>query len=340
VIMKYAALKLSLFKDHFSCRLVMILFPAFLFNVSVYATAIELLFKDSVSVNDTIITFGDIASVRSRDSGAAEKIRQTTAGVSAPAGFSRFVSAEDAVIFRLKPLFRNAQISIHGSRRVSVFTNYTKMSISDYREDIIEYIKSNLSWPQQCFSVTILNTEHSWNVLNQPFDVSLRGLADCYAKGNIQIELIARQGNRTYRIPVRCKINVSIPVIVACRQIKRGKIVEVEDCEFQKMDITGFGPTPLSSIEDIKNMQALRTIEPGTVIHDRLLKQKPIIEKGDRVIICSESASVRVYVSAVARESGNTGEKIWVQNENSNRLIRVTVLDNGKVAISKGGDAT
>jgi len=318
----------------------MVLFPVFLFNVSAYATPIELLFKDSASVNDTIITFGDIASVRSRDSGIAEKIRQTAAGVSAPAGFSRFVSSEDAVIFRLKPLFGNAQISIHGSRRISVFTNYTKVSVSDYRENIIGYIKSNLSWPQQCFSVTILNPEYSLNVLNQPFDVSPRGLSDCYAKGNTQIELITRQGNRTYRIPVRFKINVTIPVIVACRQIKRGKIVEIEDCEFRKMDITGFGPTPLSSIEDIKNMQTLRTIEPGTVIHDRLLKQKPLIEKGDRVTICSEHASVRVYVSAVARESGNTGEKIWVQNENSNRLIRVTVLDKGKVAISEGGDAT
>lgn len=338
--MKYAALKLSPFKDHFSCRLVMVLFPVFLFNVSAYATPIELLFKDSASVNDTIITFGDVASVRSRDSGIAEKIRQIAAGISAPAGFSRFVSAEDAVIFRLKPLFGNAQISIHGSRRVSVFTNYKKVSVSDYRENIIGYIKSNLSWPQQCFSVAILNPEHSWNVLNQPFDVSLRGLSDCYAKGNTQVELIAKQGNRTYRIPVRCKINVAISVIVACRQIKRGKIVEIEDCEFRKMDITGFGPTPLGSIEDIKNMQALRTIEPGTVIHDRLLKQKPLIEKGDRVTICSESVSVRVYVSAVARESGNTGEKIWVQNENSNRLIRVTVLDKGKVAISEGGDAT
>jgi len=318
----------------------MVLFPVFLFNVSAYATPIELLFKDSASVNDTIITFGDIASVRSRDSGIAEKIRQTAAGVSAPAGFSRFVSSEDAVIFRLKPLFGNAQISIHGSRRISVFTNYTKVSVSDYRENIIGYIKSNLSWPQQCFSVTILNPEYSLNVLNQPFDVSPRGLSDCYAKGNTQIELITRQGNRTYRIPVRFKINVTIPVIVACRQIKRGKIVEIEDCEFRKMDITGFGPTPLSSIEDIKNMQTLRTIEPGTVIHDRLLKQKPLIEKGDRVTICSEHASVRVYVSAVARESGNAGEKIWVQNENSNRLIRVTVLDKGKVAISEGGDAT
>ncbi|MDO5575577.1 MAG: flagellar basal body P-ring formation chaperone FlgA [Fibrobacter sp.] len=303
-----------------------------------YGFTIELNFRDSVVVNDTIITFGDIASVNSPDPVISEKIRHFSIGASAPAGFSRFVSADDVVGFMLKPHFVNAKIGINGCKRISVFTDYSKRSVSDYSVAIKDYVKSNLSWPEQCVSISVLDSGTAWNVLKQPLDVAIVGKVNNFAKGTVRVELAANQGNRTYKIPVRCKVNVTVPVIVASRMIKRGELISVDNCEFRKLDITTFGPTPLNSLQNIRDMEALRTIEQGTIIHSRLLKQKPLIEKGDKVMICSKTASVKIYVSATARESGCAGETIWVQNDNSNKLVQVKIMGKGKVSISNRGE--
>lgn len=304
-----------------------------------YGFTIELNFRDSVIVNDTIITFGDIASVNSADHEISEKIRRFSIGASAPAGFSRFVSADDVVGFMLKPHFQNAQICINGCKRISVFTDYSKKCVSDYSGAIADYIKSNLSWPEQGISISVIDSGTTWNVLKQPLDILITGKVNNFAKGTVRVELAANQGNRTYKIPVRCKVNVTVPVIVASKEIKRGEQFSIDNCEFRKLDITTFGPTPLNSLQNLGDMEALRTIVPGTIIHSRLLKQTPLIEKGDKVMICSETATVKIYVSATARESGCAGETIMVQNDNSNKLIRVKIMCKGKVSISNRSEA-
>ena len=108
----------------------------------------------------------------------------------------------------------------------------------------------------------------------------VEGLANRYPRGNVQLWLVIEQKQRSLRIPVMCNVKVVVPVLVARRPILRGQQITSEDCELKSMDITTFGPHPLFNIDSLIGVRAVRTINPGTIVHTRLLEAIPAIQKG------------------------------------------------------------
>jgi flagella basal body P-ring formation protein FlgA len=103
------------------------------------------------------------------------------------------------------------------------------------------------------------------------------------------------------------------------------------------MDITTFGPKPLFNTDSLTGVRAVRTINPGTILHTRLIETIPAIQKGDLVEILVCKGRVRVAVQGIAREPGKIGERIWVENTNSRKLVQAIVKNKGTVTIAQGG---
>jgi flagella basal body P-ring formation protein FlgA len=107
--------------------------------------------------------------------------------------------------------------------------------------------------------------------------------------------------------------------------------------EMQRLDITRFAPVPLTVKGQLDNKRAARTIAPGTILHDRLFTVIPVVEKGDEVSIEYSAGRVSVAVAGIARERGGIGDRIWVENRETRRLIRVEIRDRGRVSIPQKG---
>jgi flagella basal body P-ring formation protein FlgA len=68
-----------------------------------------------------------------------------------------------------------------------------------------------------------------------------------------------------------------------------------------------------------------------------MVKTVPAVEKGDPVAIIVKKGRISVSVVGIAREQGEIGEKIWVQNSKTNKLIRVKIKGKGIVTVLQGG---
>jgi flagella basal body P-ring formation protein FlgA len=185
--------------------------------------------------------------------------------------------------------------------------------------------------------VTITNSEDRIKCFNKEFRMLFSGLKDRFPKGTTNCKLTVQQGSYSLSYPVRCRFSVQAPVVVTCLPIARGEIITSDKCTIQKRNITAFGPTPYTSIAALKNKRAARSLKPGTILHNRLLLTVPDIEKGDAVSIVLKKGRIAITVSGVARESGEIGDRIWVQNRNTRKLIRVEIRDKGIVEALQGG---
>lgn len=317
-----------------------IILTGLMLTVTSFSDVVTLNFKDSVLINDSLIKISDIADVESSSNDYQTKILSISAGEAAPPGFSRFIGVNDLVLFRLQPLFKEITFKTVGCSRVLVKTDCIEKRLGDFRKETAEFLKSNVKWPEGSWSYSIDSTEQKIRCMNAPLSYSFHEMLNKYPKGNTKMELIVEQGSRKCHVPFICNFKVTLPVLVCKNQIDRGKEISKSDCELEVVDITQLGPTAYTSIDQLTDKIALRTITPGTIIHNGLIRARPVIEKGDIVFIRLKMGKVKIEVSGVARENGGIGDRIWVENSSSHKLIRASIKEKGIVVPIQGGETT
>ncbi len=299
---------------------------------------VRLSFYDSVMVNDTLVTIGNLGIIECTDPDLAFRIASLSAGECAPPGFSRFINADDLLQFRLQPRFANINFSIVGQNRIKVISDFRERRVEEFSTHIESYVEQNIGWKASEYILTIKNPRSSVKCFIGEPAVEISGMNDPFVKGNTNLLLILRQGTRVHRIPVSCNIKVNATVLVASRQIDRGEELNENNCIMRLMDITSFAYKPLQKIPSAGKRFVFRSISQGSIVHDKMLRSIPVVSRGDQVRITFSNSRIRVSVMGVARESGSTGERIWVENLQTGKLVRAEISGKGSVSLHQEGD--
>jgi flagella basal body P-ring formation protein FlgA len=299
--------------------------------------AIYLTFKDSTIVSDSVFTVKDIAVVQSKNSITAKRVMEQKAGICAPPGYTRFVSSEKIIDFELKHQFPHCTFIGNGAGRISVKSAYEEYTVEQFIDSLHNYLRSKIRWKTSCWTVAVRNSKETFRCGNMPFQYYFEGLKNEYPKGNCAVKMIIRQGTVTYRVPIYCTFNVSLPVLVTRRAVSRHEPLSSSNCEIVTKNISSFAPEPLTLFSQITDTRAARTLKPGTILQSRHIKKIPVVEKNEEVAITVNRGRIRLSVPGIARESGGIGERIWVKNRKSNKLIRVQVIKKGIVTVEQGG---
>ena len=232
-------------------------------------------------------------------------------------------------------------IKVGENRRIKIRTNARKVTVNDYENQIKSYIIQNSKWDAQDIDVYIDNGSDTLAVYqNYAPAVSVTGLSSEYPRGNEVVYLKIIQGTKTLSTPVVCRIKITTNVVTATEKIGREENLSPSNCQITRMDITKYRLEPYIKLADIQNTFAIRTIASGAIINHSNIKTRPIIEKNDAVSIVCKNGAVSIAVQGIARESGSMGEKIWVENALSHKLIRTKITGSNSVEIpqSQGGD--
>jgi len=299
---------------------------------------VVLTFKDSCKVNDTLFALGDIAVINCDDASLRQELVNTFAGISAPPSFGRFITVEDFVARELRHRYTKVSFVCKGSPRPYIGTAHRTVTVKSYEHLIGARCDSAVAWQKGTWQYTVKNSSDSLQILNNDTIVAeVTGFSEPFLpKGNVNLWLVIRQCGREYRTPLHCNFTVRATVVIAERTIMRGEMITSAECVLTPMDLTHFTPNPKTVLSAVVGMRAARSINKGTIFHDRVLSAIPAVEKGDLVSIVHLGRGLSIAVSGTAREDGYTGEKIWVENSATNKLIRAEILEKGKVAITSG----
>jgi flagella basal body P-ring formation protein FlgA len=293
------------------------------------AAQVTLDFRDSVMVNDTLITLSDIADIRCTGGPWKEVLQDFVVGDAAPAGHSRFICRDDLITYKMQSQLKSVQLIARGAVRTCISTNYKEFNVGDFADSIMQYIRTEIVWPDGSWDLSVLNSADKIKLLDKPYRLEFSGIINNRPKGQFSFQMAIIQGGKVLRGPVRCEMNVLLPVIVAASTIMRGELISTEKCSIKTVNVTHYGITPCDSLSQVVGKRAVRQIQAGDVLTSKWLQDLPVVEKGDAIRIVSSINKVKVAVDAVARESGTIGEKIWAENAASHKMVRVVIKAKG-----------
>jgi flagella basal body P-ring formation protein FlgA len=295
-------------------------------------------FIDSATVNDTAIYLHDIAAIATDSPDLRKQLSAAIAGPIAPPGYSRFINTSDLLLYRLQPAFKDIDFNITENKRIVVRTAGIVRKIGDYANVVETYLHEHIDWKQGEWSFVIENSEETWKSLDLPMVVSIEKpaalkTATSYPRGHLQLQFVVNQRERVTRIPITCLLKISAPVVVSKHALNRGKVIDSNDIELKKADVSGLGPDPYYKIEDLLGKKTMQNINQGSILFNKLLAPVPAVSKGDQLAINITQGNVRISVLAIARENGNLGQKIWVENSTTHKLVRVIVKDKNSAVV-------
>lgn len=297
----------------------------------------NILFKDSVLVHSETVFLNDIVQITNTQCDSLDAFLGTIkVGTAAPPGFSRFMNTDDIMRYFVLPKVKNVALRYPPNKRIKITTDANIFYLKDFEKTIIAWLQRKIKWNKEDYTIDIEKPSSPIRCYRKPFTLHIDGLSSPYPKGNQRITMQLLQDGYTFSVPVRWRITVKTPVVCAKNTIPRNHRIAEDDIVLKKVDITAFRYTPFTNKTDVIGKCAVKTLTPETVLHGWCITKPAVIEKGDMVYIKLQKGPIRISVPARARQSGIEGEKIWVENVVSHKLIQVEVIKQGEVRLIEG----
>ncbi|NOX21362.1 MAG: flagellar basal body P-ring formation protein FlgA [Nitrospirae bacterium] len=137
----------------------------------------------------------------------------------------------------------------------------------------------------------------------------------------------------TYK-KVYAKVDAQQTVVRAVRPLRRGTVLKREDLYMAPANVLRMPKNALTSMEDAVGKVLKRSVRSGAILTEALVVEKPLIHKGQKVIIVYEKPGLRLTAPGVAREDGYRGSSIQVMNLWSKRIMIGFVQDSSTVNIT------
>ena len=304
-------------------------------SFSIFANT-QISFKSNATVSKPTITLSDVATI----SGDNKEFFDTlTIAKSAPPSTNRYLNRDNIFLYLQIPDSIKKSITLGGAYRITVKSIGKKVYLNDVKEEIISQCKKKLSWDPQFVSLEFDTTnKYVTSIWDSSYTVTVDKLRSENVKGKTIIRAIISDSYGKQYISIPVFVRVVIPVFVAQVLLKQGDLIRKSDLILREMDISKLSYTPLTNWDN-KNRYKVKSgvIKVNEIINMRKLAKIKDVEVGDIVTIYSKVGTATVRIKGIARTSGDIGTKIAVENSNSKKILKATVIKKGVVEVIKGG---
>ncbi len=296
------------------------------------AVALQITFKKSCSVDDSVIRLGDIAgfdeetemsrALASQIVGQAPAPGEKTSlhsldvkemlvtGQSLPAEI-RWMGSPDVSVIRLGE-------TVGPERIKAIIANYLKRNQNNLPDAEVRFVPSALPLP-----FTLPRGEMSYEVI--PSNPAILGSS--------RISIIFRVDGRVVKnMSVRGNIEALAEVVIAAGALRRGDILSPQDLTTQVMDI-GSLDNPGQDIQDLVGKKLQRSLRAGSPVLLSMVEALPVIKRGERVKMVINSGALHLTATGLAHSDGALDQMIRVQNINSNKTVYCRVTAPGIVEV-------
>jgi len=159
--------------------------------------------------------------------------------------------------------------------------------------------------------------------------------------GNVRVDVdVVRDGRRLHRVPVSFRVRLFGTAAVARRRIARDEALSEANCVVAQREIGNAHGRCLRTMEEVKGKLATRTIQPGQILTDRLVRdreQPVVIERNQRVFLVVQSRTLRVVTLGQAVERARRGEPARAKNLKTGREVVGVAMAGGVIKVPLGG---
>jgi flagella basal body P-ring formation protein FlgA len=251
----------------------------------------------------------------------------------APAGLSRFLLKNSIVI---PSEIKNSTV-INGSDRIKIYSAVQKIPYAELARKATELLADSIVNNDDVKSEIHFEFMEG-SELGVPlgeYEITLGKITSKQLRGRVVIPLIVVQkdGEKKTRVSLNAVIKVVAKICVAARDISRNDRFAPQFLEMKTVDISALQGTPLFEMPKLDEYMVTGVIRAGTVITDRHVAPKPVIEIGTPIKMTSGEGMVKVTIWGRARSAGKIGDIIAVENVESSKIVRGKIIQPGVVEI-------
>jgi flagellar basal body P-ring formation protein FlgA len=141
-------------------------------------------------------------------------------------------------------------------------------------------------------------------------------------------------GPVTWTLYVPVRISVHGQVLVLAEPLPRGSLLQASNLRREHHDVGNLSGGYLSDLAAAQHMVLRRALPAGTVLTPQMVEPQRLVQRGQRVTLMAEGATVTVRVEGEALSDGSRGQRVQVRNLSSQRVVEGTVLSHGVVGVN------
>lgn len=140
-----------------------------------------------------------------------------------------------------------------------------------------------------------------------------------------------KQNKRIYSTRLKFKIEKKIIIGIVAKRVDRFHLIQKEDVEMKSI-FTEESARDLVT-EDPTGLAALTILEPGMILRKKHIRLVRAVEKGSEIETIYTSGNITVKGKAIAKSSGNPGDRIEAKSLPGNVILRGVVKSRGTMEV-------
>lgn len=154
------------------------------------------------------------------------------------------------------------------------------------------------------------------------------------ADGNLSLHVdVMIDGKKADRINLRGRVAVYENFACARRALKRGDKIQRRDVYFAQKDIFRVRGEYARTFDELENKTVMSTVNKGDGFKLNLLKESPLILKGEVVKLVARKQNLLIETQGICREDGFVNKPVKVENLSSGKLVRGMVNPSAVVEV-------
>jgi len=206
---------------------------------------------------------------------------------------------------------------------------------SDLQEIFSKIIRQNIPSHIEEFQISDFSSQpESLNVPDGKLTYRLTNQVLCTSPGKKFISaVLAVDGKECDNVKMYGNLHFWGTVVLASHAISRRTIISAEDIETDFRDISMLGDSLVGNPEQATGKQLNKSLRAGDIVFAHLLKNPPLVKRGDLVTIIARSGGLQVSAPGEVKNAGAIGEIVRVKNLMSRRVLQAKVVDEGLVEV-------
>ncbi len=286
-------------------------------------------------VNRDVICLEDISVIKGGDAGLIHRLKSVELGRSPLPGRSRRID-EGHIAVRLKQFhIEPSRVKLRVPDNAEVKRGFTVVSKEQLRKLIRSYLHQRASWNEDTMRIKAIQIRDSVLVPKGPISFEVEPPKERDFCGKVPLSINIYVGNeRKEKVWTVADIEVMRRVVVAIRPLRRHQEITENDIDVREMPMARLPSSFLSDFGDVLGKRTSRSVHVNTVLRTDLVEFPPLVKRGDVVTVVAESAGLRISaVGVVKAREGRQGERIRVENIDSNKSIYAQVVDGKTVRV-------
>jgi flagella basal body P-ring formation protein FlgA len=206
---------------------------------------------------------------------------------------------------------------------------------SDLQEIFTKIIRQNIPSHIEEFQINDFSSQpESLKVPDGKLTYRLTNQVLCTSPGKKFISAaLAVNGKECSKVKMYGNLHFWGTVVLASHSISRCTIISAEDIETNFRDISMLGDSLVGNPEQATGKQLNKSLRAGDIVFAHLLKNPPLVKRGDLVTIIAKSGGLQISAPGEVKNAGAIGEIVRVKNLMSRRVLQAKVVDEGLVEV-------